>query len=467
MLKPRILIAIAVLCVVGCGGSSGGAKSGSGPSQTFTATIGPSGGIVGDSSSGPKLVVPSGAVNANASFRMEVFNDGSIGNAEASHPATPMVDIYVGRDNLAVDAKLELELPATMPAGATPYGVFLTQDQFVMPVPATLDASRTRLRFQIGKESFTASSAARNGEGRSRGMGRYASDILQPEPTARVDLYKFERSAGTSAGLNSGWTRADSPSWGGKRIALLVHGIRNDLTNLNELAIYLRGLTTPKGTLAYDEIYGCDNEWRAKIASNGRLLADLIDRYAGTDTTIDIYAHSQGGLVARWALERGVSETSGARVSRLFTFGTPNEGVPLPVIWLLAENRIFNYWPGVGDLESSSSLIEDLNGSQAVAKATYVAISGTHYSDYEGKLGTLVYVLEGEPCDGIVGLSSARSLKAGTHASAYHPLPPFSLNHSNLRGRFEDPIRLNLDTLGEQKLRDYILNTGSIGVGIE
>ncbi|KZM49191.1 alpha/beta fold hydrolase [Labrenzia sp. OB1] len=66
-----------------------------------------------------------------------------------------------------------------------------------------------------------------------------------------------------------------------------------------------------------------DYDWRLSVFDNARLLAAFIDENTERDSTVDIVAHSMGGLIARtYALEEG----GDTRIHRLITAGTPWRG---------------------------------------------------------------------------------------------------------------------------------------------
>ena len=111
------------------------------------------------------------------------------------------------------------------------------------------------------------------------------------------------------------------------RIALFVHGIIGDT---REMAASLR-----RAGMAdrYDLVLTFDYEnLEDPIAETARTLKDRLEAVGlGPDhgKSLDIIAHSMGGLVSRWFIER----EGGNRVARrLVMLGTPNGGSPWPVV---------------------------------------------------------------------------------------------------------------------------------------
>jgi pimeloyl-ACP methyl ester carboxylesterase len=126
------------------------------------------------------------------------------------------------------------------------------------------------------------------------------------------------------------------------RILLYIHGIIGDTHGMAASA-FAEGFTAlPLTKDRYDLILTCDYEnletgirqtakqLKEKLAEVG-LTAEEVKRRG---QTLDIVAHSMGGLVSRWFIER---ERGKDMVSRLVMLGTPNGGSPLPRVedWLL------------------------------------------------------------------------------------------------------------------------------------
>lgn len=72
-----------------------------------------------------------------------------------------------------------------------------------------------------------------------------------------------------------------------------------------------------------DDLFLFDYDWRLSVFENARLLADYVKQNIPADQTVDLVAHSMGGLISRaYILEQGGSQ----RVHRLITAGTPLRG---------------------------------------------------------------------------------------------------------------------------------------------
>jgi hypothetical protein len=116
-----------------------------------------------------------------------------------------------------------------------------------------------------------------------------------------------------------------------RRILLFVHGIIGDTESMAR-SVQLAKLTDERPLSAvYDVVltYDYDN-LNTTIEENGRLLKTRLEAAGlgpGHDKTLEIAAHSTGGLVSRWFIER---EGGSQIVDRLVMLGTPNGGLPWP-----------------------------------------------------------------------------------------------------------------------------------------
>ncbi len=119
-----------------------------------------------------------------------------------------------------------------------------------------------------------------------------------------------------------------------KRIALFVHGITGDTRSMVPCVQLARTAKNQPVASLYDLILTFDYEnLNTKIEDNGRALKARLESVglgAGHGKTLDIVAHSMGGLVSRWFIER---EGGNALIRRLIMLGTPNGGSPWPRVF--------------------------------------------------------------------------------------------------------------------------------------
>jgi pimeloyl-ACP methyl ester carboxylesterase len=112
---------------------------------------------------------------------------------------------------------------------------------------------------------------------------------------------------------------------------LFVHGIIGDTRSMVPAVQLARCADASPVAGLYDLVLTFDYEnLNTTIEENGRGLKKRLEEVglgAGHGKALDIVAHSMGGLVARWFIER---EGGKQVVRRLIMLGTPNAGSPWP-----------------------------------------------------------------------------------------------------------------------------------------
>jgi pimeloyl-ACP methyl ester carboxylesterase len=121
-----------------------------------------------------------------------------------------------------------------------------------------------------------------------------------------------------------------------ERLLLYVHGIIGDTRDMAASAFVDPGEISRKLSApahGYDLVLAFDYEkLRTPIEQTARELKSRLEEIglrAGHGKTLHIVAHSMGGLIARWFLER---ESGNAIAQHLVMLGTPNEGSPWSAI---------------------------------------------------------------------------------------------------------------------------------------
>jgi len=106
----------------------------------------------------------------------------------------------------------------------------------------------------------------------------------------------------------------------GPRVALVVHGI----------AASMNDFVAPRSDLVpwlcqsgrYDRVFGFNYPSGERVSTGAMILRGEIERTGGAKD-VDVYAHSMGGLVSRFAVESGL-QLDGVR--RIVQIATPNRG---------------------------------------------------------------------------------------------------------------------------------------------
>lgn len=159
------------------------------------------------------------------------------------------------------------------------------------------------------------------------------------------------------------------PDWRGRpRAALLLHGVACTWQFMHRLSQDLGRLAGPREEPYYGQIALLAHDWRRSIADNAERLRALLGEVADKVASVDLYGYSQGGLIARAAVE-GAGDARGMGVRHVFTFNTPHHGSPLasvPASWLarwgaaiLGRLAIW-HGDGVRDLVPGSGFLKSL-----------------------------------------------------------------------------------------------------------
>lgn len=120
------------------------------------------------------------------------------------------------------------------------------------------------------------------------------------------------------------------------RIVLFVHGIIGDTVSMvpsvQQAKVEMNKILVPLfHPNVYDLVLAFDYEnLNTSIENNAQFLKQKLEAVGlkkGHDKTLHIIAHSMGGLVSRWFIER---EGGNDIVKHLIMFGTPNNGSPWP-----------------------------------------------------------------------------------------------------------------------------------------
>lgn len=257
---------------------------------------------------------------------------------------------------------------------------------------------------------------------------------------------------------DKGFIRDDTKWSAGKKTALLVHGFpifsqgkcRDGMVGLAthlSRARKVDGVNLP----SYDAIYAVEYPTKYHILDTAAVLADIVNARYPSETKIDVFAHSMGGLVTRTAIEYpdvllGTKNISN-RVGHLVTMSTPHDGISSPVVDIFKE--AFGELPvEIGDMDSKGLFMNMLNftsSKKPQVSCDYYSIIGARsyrpkkYS--EDKTGPFVTILmkmqdiNHSVHDGLIDAASASyDLKEVCHGFKKTQL---DLNHDYIKNHSE------------------------------
>ncbi|HPG57596.1 MAG TPA: hypothetical protein PKW98_07245 [Candidatus Wallbacteria bacterium] len=267
------------------------------------------------------------------------------------------------------------------------------------------------------------------------------------------------------------------PSLAGKRVALVVHGITSSLKKSREMGEFLATFRKG-GVLYYDHVIGFDYSSNARISELGAKMAAMTYPYVASAAQLDVFAHSMGNLVARYAMTTQNAEKVPNRLSMVkhyVALGGPHEGVPLVtlsgfkffdmmayILGIETVNCVYDLLTYVDQLEPYTAFLRDLNdfsknagvGPEYKTLRVY-SMAGQTYSNYymsgivpagrifnymyknsvENSGKPLVYKIDGIVADYSAGSTTQKNLGK---LSEYHKNTPGAavifpeLNHGEL-----------------------------------
>ncbi len=242
---------------------------------------------------------------------------------------------------------------------------------------------------------------------------------------------------------------------------ILIHGMNNGVEDMQILANKLAAEHQFAG------VYALIYPWTSNIEDNAAGLASILNKL-DANTKLTIIAHSMGGLVASWAIER---LSCGNHVDRLFMLGTPRMGTQIANDKGFYEAQMAqnlndphdqpSHWNKLRDLVTASTH-EMIPGSPFLTtlneqllhrdnEVPYYLVAGTKGTWGYGVGGALCYsYYGGADCDGLVPADSLLSFVYPNVTIGRVTKLKVPVNHSEL---VTDPAFLNqlTDLLIESK----------------
>jgi len=449
-----------LIFLIGCGGSG---QPGNGPGSAFrqTKAIGSSGDTISSAQFRTHLVIPANAVQQTTSATLEIFDQ--------QLPGTMRQGFLVSEHRTKVTL-----IPADLVASASVNVIFPFEEEFDdlrtmmfvygptgLSVPLRVTSSSNSLTGTLQRGHLEAVGADPSSQEPFE-VDVFTAHLIEDggnlPPPLLTSVMKYSPATNTFVGLQSGDTMQ------GKRVAFLVHGVASELNDLVNLASYLSAVTyLQNGQSApyYDEVWGFQYTSNAPIATIGQTFAESVIDDFKEAVGVDLFAHSMGNLVSRYAMETpslGPQRLSSQLVDHFVGLGGPHEGVPFEV----AQSILFYLDPTIKpciiDLTSRGidsgmpTFLVNLNTPISPDRDTakYYTDAGSDYAAEDPPLGTLFnaayFVANGFQSlvnDGLVAQYSALSLLnsvLATKSASWQAVasgggwPTLPVSHAELKG---------------------------------
>ncbi len=158
------------------------------------------------------------------------------------------------------------------------------------------------------------------------------------------------------------------------------------LREVRHLARFLSEYSLPSGEKRYDTVLGYNYIPAVRLSTLGTQFANECQSMLKNVVQVDIFAHSMGGLVSRYALEKEHLLSEYPKYSNLITFGTPHLGVPWRIIDLISTDpsiSTFDMLTGPDYKSKQSEFLKELNDEDDTYShlANYYTFSGYKFSD--------------------------------------------------------------------------------------
>lgn len=251
-----------------------------------------------------------------------------------------MVQFVATGDAVGLSAELRRLLPD--PSLAEVVAVVLrTMAESDVPFAVALNLTA----WQLTKGPCTPRSTPGRKHASGERRDRRSSGSTEPEtptPRGQRSAPAHEDSSAFSAGQAASNRKARASAVDERRLAVLVGGLGSSSGHAAILDLDTEALGYQREDTVQFSYRGGSTEENGYRASDtqipfeeaGGRLAELLERLARQHpgVPIDVFAHSQGGLVARSALSSGAPPAVVDSVRHLVTFGTPHDGADLAAL---------------------------------------------------------------------------------------------------------------------------------------
>lgn len=312
----------------------------------------------------PTVVIPAGALNGSGIVTTSVLDRVPVPPANPSavlvgHP----MNISLTGTAFTDGATVTVSAPITLGEDEKAY-IGYEQDGLWIAVSSTVSGCKISGDIAMPAPGAVNGLRIRSGDQTIRKIAVYKYAIRYFIGDPPMTTYRFD-------GAN--WVE-DSGNWKElelKRVALMVHGIDfGSREDMKPLASHLWN------GYRYDAIYAVEYIEGWGIRKLGETLAAKIKSKVKAGT-IDIYAHSMGGLVARGAIEL---YDAANKVNMLVTMSTPHDGTTESFLATILSNAVYGlgyepeymnliHWP-------LNPFLNDLNARPGKNNCHYRAIVG-------------------------------------------------------------------------------------------
>lgn len=444
------LLAAVAAALIGCGG---------GPRQvlptglvfTQARTIGPGGGTIESPRDRVRVVAGPNALLAATHVKVEIYESqfGAIGSdGWAVH--TQGVKLFIDPEAVRGGRSIVIEMP--FPGPHDPEGTMLAvqnRNREVYALESRLSPDGTYLSANLDSQRLRELQTTTPGSGAQEELivftaSRTATRGIPPLQTA---VY----------GFSNGQFQGVPPNLAGLKVAIVVHGIDSSLSDLQSLGQFLAGYQLPGETTPYyDAVIGFQYSSNNPLANIGQACAIMLAPLIRNAASADLFAHSMGNLVSRYAMETPSlgSNRLGQWIHHFVGLGGPHAGVPFANIpfmqtltWIFGGDSYYcikdlaTHGEGGAPL---TSFLTDLNTTTQgpdYDTASYFTLSGSDYKDLykgiipEGEIINGLYTLSvgsGTVNDGLVAEYSAQSGVLAQQSSIWQPGPTLPIDHTEL-----------------------------------
>jgi len=441
-------VMLSISLLTSCGGGGGGNNAG----QTTVPTVGQSGGTFTSSDASASLTFPAGVLGHDVSAII-IPTASPVNSDQLDTGSAPAYSVQFSQTIASTNAPdpsgtstvvFQSKLPSGIDVSRTV--VYISRPDFSTPivVSSTLDPKTGQVVANIPVAAFYNSVET--------AKIRPHNFIILAEIIIGIGIYHRE-TLDTSAVIQPAAYDSPSHSWrqnrwpassdvAGKRIAIVVPGTWRDLGSdgFPALGEYLNNLgyyNASDNNHFFYRVLGVNYNTLASPDQTGDLLAAQIAQLTSDGARVFVFAHSQGGLVSRWAIEQDKNQTK--NVVMLTMFGTPNEGIPAIAIETVALGvHMSPFAPSMSAMSNEpngnvSQFLHRLNDTPTKGSAAYYTVSGdigwfeADNDTNKWEKSSHLLLVDG-PDDGVVYVSSAtgQHINLANHCTSYDP------NHNSL-----------------------------------